>query len=206
MVPANLSLEGMSLAVLFSTSIACANPSYEVMVQGQPYNSTSTQTPNLPADNATINIGNGAVYNFVYNENYSLLKDHENQTYISKGSACGDVSVLSPYVLANGGPCLFLRWAQTAKVVEDLISRISNSLQVSTILRENSSFFYRVSFPVWSNGTLSYDPTYIENPNVSPGNLGLGNALIIVVSSVAAIGVIMLLVDLFERRKKVNPV
>jgi outer membrane protein assembly factor BamB len=204
MVPANLSLEGMSLAVLFSTSIACANPSYEVTVQGQPYNSTTTQTPNLPADNATINIGNGAVYNFVYNQNYSLLKDHQNQTYISKGSACGDVSVLSPYVLASGGACLFLRWAQTVKVVEDLISRISNSLQVSTILSENSSFFYRVSFPVWSNGTLSYDPTYIENPQVSPGNLGLDNATIIVVCSVAAIGVIMLLVDLFERRKKVN--
>jgi hypothetical protein len=213
MVPANLSLEGMSLGVLFSTSIACANPSYEVMVQGQPYNSTTTQIPNIPADNATINIGNGAVYNFIYNQNYTITKDGTSQTYVSKGSACGDVSVLSPYVLANGGPCLFLRWNETAKVVEDLIPRISNSLQVGTILRENSSFFYRVSFPVWSNGTLSYDPTYIEELYPSPGNPinpsgsgGLGTVTVVVVSGVAAVGVAMLLVALFERRKTVNPI
>jgi hypothetical protein len=209
-VPANISLEGMSLAVLFSTSIACANPSYEVTVQGQPYNSTTTQTPNLPADNATISVENSSVYNFIYNQNYTLLKGNENKTYTSKGSACGDISVLSPFVLADGGACLFIRWEETAKVMEDLVSRISNSLQVGTILRENSSFFYQVSFPVWGNGTLSYDPTYIEelhssagNPNLKPGISDIIS--IVLVSGVASISVGMLVAALFERRKTVNP-
>jgi hypothetical protein len=213
--PSNLSLEDMSLAVLFSTSIACADPSYSVIVQGQAFNSTTTQIPDIPADNATINIGNGTVYNFIYNQNYTLVKGDASQTYASKGSACGDVSVLSPYILASGGPCLFLRWEETAKVLVDLMARISSSLQVDTILHDNSSFFYRVSFPVWSNGTLNYDPTYIaglygstggpSNPDGHPGLNGADIFQIAAVSGVAVIGATMLVVALFERRRTVNP-
>jgi outer membrane protein assembly factor BamB len=204
-VPANLSLKGMSLAVLFATSIACAH-SYQVMVKGQDYNSTTTGIPDIPTDNATINMDNWSVYNFIYNGTYTVNNDGTPETYMSKGSACGDVSVLSPYVLANGGPCLFLRWNESANVVDDLIARISNSLQVDTILRENSSFFYRVSFPVWGNGTLSYDPTYIGELNPAnlgnPGGAGGEIIQIGIVLGVAFTGVAAILVVLLRRTRR----
>jgi hypothetical protein len=211
LVPADLNVSSMSLSILYATLIVTANPNYELRLGGEAYNSTTTETPVTPTNEAQLDLQQSTVYSFIFGENYTLTTNSVSHTYTSNAAACSDDSVSSPY-LSIGDALLFSRWGSQAEVLEDLIPRISSTLDVSAIIDQTSSFYYRVSYPKWGNVTLVHDPTYIANfgsliplnppgnPLNPPGNeLGIGQ--IATVTVIAGVGIAMLGVALSQRRK-----
>jgi hypothetical protein len=156
-------------------------------------------------NDAKLDLQQSTVYNFFFGENYTLTADSVLHTYTSKAAACSNASVSSPYLVGSSDPLAFSRWGSEAEVIGDLVPRISHALDVSAILDQTSSFFYRVSFPEWGNGTLVHDPTYVANfypfaiPN--PRGLGFGIVQVVAVAVTAGVGVAMLAVALLQRRK-----
>jgi hypothetical protein len=168
------------------------------------YNSTTAKTPVTPTNEAKLDIHQSTVYDFLFGENYTLTTDSITNTFTSKAAACSNASVSSSFLVSSGGPLLFSKWGSEARVLEDLIPRISNALDVGTILDQTSSFFYRISYPKWGNGTLVNDPTYIANFHLQPPsnhNPGLGNLQTVAVIVTVGAGIAMLSIALLQLRK-----
>nr|MDO8097938.1 hypothetical protein [Candidatus Njordarchaeota archaeon] len=205
-VPADLNFSGTSLSILFSTLIVTAKPNYQVTLGGGAYNSTTAKTPVTPTNEAKLDLQESTVYSFLFGENYTLTTNSVSHTYPSKAAACSNASVSSPWLGGGSGALLFSRWGSEAKVIEDLIPRISSTLNVGAILDQTSSFFYRVSYPKWGNGTIIHDPTYVANLGSSdpsnPSSNGLGVVQIVTITATAGMGIAMLAVALSRRKKK----
>jgi hypothetical protein len=199
-VPINLDLSNMSLSLLFSTLIVSAQPNYQLTLGGGAYDSSTTRTLVTPTNDASLDLDQSTVYNFLFGENYTMTTDSVSQTYTSKAAACSEASVSSPWLGGSSGALLFSRWGSEARAIEDLIPRISSKLDLSAILDQTSSFYYRVSYPKWGNGTLVHDPTYVSNfyplSSLNPEGLGIAAVTITV-----GAGIAMLAIALLQRKR-----
>jgi hypothetical protein len=86
----NVSLKGLSLALLYTTSTYTAKP-YSTFVNSEPYNSTTTTDSATAAQTAQVAVEDKRAYDFVFGGKYTLgigqNDDQANGTYAAKAEA-----------------------------------------------------------------------------------------------------------------------
>ena len=151
----NFTLEGLSLSLLYGTSVIASN-TYTTVVNGEPYNSTTTQSSAIPTQSGEIRIEDAKAYECVFGQNYTLSRDAENATYPSKSAAVSDHSVPGGVYRSVEGALSFFE-----NVLSGVFPKISTLLTTVNLDYNSSSFLYRVFYPQWDGYALEHDPTYI---------------------------------------------
>ncbi|MEM2111233.1 MAG: hypothetical protein QXX08_05070 [Candidatus Bathyarchaeia archaeon] len=153
-----VSLEGLGLSLLYGTAMLTQNP-YAVLVNGEPYNSKSAEAPTTLTDRAVVVIEDKKLYEFIFEENYTLNRNTSPTIHRSESAASPIESVplnaavyLSSYWLMNS----LLRLLS-----EDVFPKLSSSLSKIDIEYTNSSFIYRVCYSIWDGWGIEHDPTYV---------------------------------------------
>ena len=190
-----ISLDGLSLALLYGTTVVTSRP-YVTVVDGNQYNSTTAPASVQSASLGEIKIDAVTAYKFVFGQDYTLYRDTGQETHESKSTAVSNQSV--------SGGLERLSWIITdlESVLSCLFPKISN-LQVAINLEYNvSSFLYRVCYPVWDGCKLQHDPTYIAylNAGIVP-ELSLPLMFIIVAAIVSTVALAGALIDLSKTRR-----
>jgi len=154
----DVSLDGLGLSLLYGAVMLTTKP-YAVIVNGEPYNSKVAEAPTTSTDRAEVIIGDAKLYEFIFEENYTLYRDSNAETYVSKSAASPIESIppnaanyLSPYWLVGS----LLRILS-----EDVFPNMSASLPNLNLEYANSSFVYRVCYPTWESWGIEHDPTYV---------------------------------------------
>lgn len=207
----DVSLDGLGLSILYGTTMLTTKP-YAVLVNGESYNSTVAETPTTSTSRAEVIVADTKLYEFIFEENYTLYRDSVTESYRSKSAASPTESIppnaanyLSPYWLVGW----LLRFLS-----EDVFPKLSASLPSIGLEYANSSFVYRVCYPAWEGWSIEHDPTYVaylvppESPPISPP-AGLPIETI-ATAAVAIAGLLALTLALTELRRtrrilKVNP-
>jgi len=157
----DLTLQGLSLSLVYAT-ITISPKDYTVLVNGQPYNSTSTAPPLVTTNRTEVAIENQKTYEFLFGENYTLYRDSTAESHKS-------FSVASPTntVSSNARPWLVGRLEH---VLEDLFPKLSAMQTEINLDYTSSTFVYRVCYPAWGGCRIRHDPTYIAyiNPRGLP--------------------------------------
>jgi hypothetical protein len=151
----NFTLEGLSLSLLYGTSVIASN-TYTTVVNGELYNSTTTQNSAIPTQSGEIRIENAKAYECVFGQDYTLLKNSENATYPSKSAAVSDHSVPGGVYRSVESALSFFE-----NVLSGVFPKISSLLTTVNLDYNFSSFLYRVCYPQWNGYALQHDPTYI---------------------------------------------
>jgi len=189
----DVTLDGLSLSLLYGTSVI-ASKSYTTVVNGEPYNSTTTQTSTERTQSGEIRIQDTKAYQCVFGQNYTLYKDSQNVTYPSQSAAVSDQSV-------PGG--IYRSVESTLSIFEDVLSdlfpKISNLPATINLDYNVSSFLYRVCYPQWDGYALENDPTYIAY--LTPMAVPEISAPIMFIIGAAIVGSVTLIVALVDMRK-----
>lgn len=203
---ANVTLEGLSLSLLYGTTVITMKP-YITLVEGEPYNSTTAQTSAKPTESSEIIIGNAKVYEFLFGQNYTLFRGSQEETYASKSAAVANQSV-------SGNMRTSVEWLlfDLESVLSDLFPRISNMKVTINLDYSVSSFLYRVCYPKWDGCRLEHDPTYLAYlkegvPGITPPPADISPPIMFVAAA-ALIGLVALtaaLIDLDKTRKMLRP-
>jgi len=151
----NFTLEGLSLSLLYGTSVIASN-TYTTVVNGEPYNSTTTQSSAIPTQSGEIRIEDAKAYECVFGQNYTLSRDSGNATYPSKSAAVSDHSVPGGVYRSVESALSFFE-----NVLSGVFPKISSLLTTVNLDYNFSSFLYRVCYPQWDGYALEHDPTYI---------------------------------------------
>ena len=151
----NFTLEGLSLSLLYGTSVIASN-TYTTLVNGEPYNSTTTQDSTIPTQSGEITIEDTKAYECVFGQNYTLSRDSENVTYPSKVAAVSDHSVPGGVYRSVESALSFFE-----NVLSSVFPKISSVMTSVNLDYNSSSFLYRVCYPQWDGYSLEHDPTYI---------------------------------------------
>lgn len=154
----DISLDGLGLSLLYGTTMLTTKP-YAVLVNGEPYDSKVTETPITSTNRAEVIVEDIKLYEFIFEENYTLYRNSVAESYRSKSAASPTESIppnaavyLSPYWLVGW----LLRFLS-----EDVFPKISASLPDIDLEYANSSFVYRVCYPIWEGWEIEHDPTYV---------------------------------------------
>jgi hypothetical protein len=191
----NVSLSGLSLALLYGTAVITSKP-YVTMVNGIPYNSTTASASVEPTDSSVIRIAQATAYKFLFGQNYTLFRDSTPEIHESKCTAVPDQSV-SEAVRRN-------EWILTSfeDTLTSIFPNIGNTQGAINLDYNVSSFLYRVCYPVWSGYQLQHDPTYVAylgTPIVSE----LSPPLMFVIAAATASTIVLVaaLIDLKKTSK-----
>lgn len=154
------SFDGLSLSLLYATATYASNP-YSTYVNGQPYNSTTTNSSAVETDIAQVAVGNVKAYDFIFGGNYTLNWDASNETQqasIETYEAKAEAAAESSLPIKIYGP-----------VVRG-ISFFSDELRLTDLFGGSwpnvntnygaSSLVYRICFPAWDGQQIVYDPVY----------------------------------------------
>lgn len=154
--PSNITLDGLSLALLYTTSVYTSDL-YSTYVNSQPYNSTTANGSAVAAQAAQVGVGDATAYNVVFGGNYTLSSNanNNNSTYAAKAEAVA----LSSLPWQTYGPQFWqMNFFGGAFSLTNLFggswSPVNTNYNVSPLI-------YRVCFPVWSGEQILYDPLYI---------------------------------------------
>jgi hypothetical protein len=189
----NFTLDGLSLSLLYGTSVI-ASKTYTTVVNGEPYNSTTTQNSTEPTQSGEIRIEDTKAYQYVFGQNYTLSRDSQNVTYPSQSAAVSDESVPGGLYKSVESTLSFFE-----EVLSGLFPKISNLPATINLDYSVSSFLYRVYYPQWDGYALEHDPTYIAYltpftvPEISPP--------VIIIIGATIIGSIALIAALLDTRK-----
>jgi hypothetical protein len=189
----NFTLEGLSLSLLYGTSVIASN-TYTTIVNGEPYNSSTTQSSAIPTQSGEIRIEDVKAYECVFGQNYTLSRDSENATYPSKSAAVSNHSVPGGVYRSVGNTLSYFE-----NVLSGVFPKMSSLLTTVNLDYNFSSFLYRVCYPQWDGYALEQDPTYIAYmtliaiPEIGPP------LMLIIGASVA--GSAVLIAALFDTRK-----
>ncbi len=189
----NFTLEGLSLSLLYGTSVIASN-TYTTVVNGEPYNSTTTQSSAIPTQSGEIRIEDAKAYECVFGQNYTLSRDSENATYPSKSAAVSDHSVPGGVYRSVESALSFFE-----NVLSGVFPKISSVLTTINLDYGFSSFLYRVCYPRWDGYALEHDPTYIAYvtlvaiPEIGPP--------VMLVIGASIVGSAVLIVALLDTRK-----
>ena len=192
-----LSLDGLSLALLYATATYTSKP-YSTYVNGQAYNSTTTEDSAVDAELAQVQVGGVQAYDFVFGGNYTLNRGESNEThqanietYEAKAEAAA-LSSISTTIRVN--PIKGMGFFRDQLNLADLFG---GSWQAFNMNYESSSLIYRVCFPVWDGLQIQHDPVYVgyilsntENTQ-SPEfpTIIIISVLIIVIATILIIGI-----------------
>lgn len=149
-----VSLDGLSLSLLFSTITVAAKP-YAVHINGQPYNSTTTSAPAIATNLGEVTVNMVKAFDFVFGETYNLTRGGNTETHEVKSEAAATSSVPQS-ALSDMDWVLY--------VFEDKLN--FTELFGTTWGRVNlncnaSALLYRICYPVWDGLAIQHDPTYV---------------------------------------------
>jgi len=189
---ANVTLNGLSLSLLYGTMVITSKP-YDTLVNGNPYNSTTTLVSAVPTESSEIQIDGVKAYEFMFGQNYTLHRNSQQETYESKTAAVANRTVVSgrdvEWLLTN-----------LEDVLSGLFPRISNLQEAINLDYSVSSFLYRVCYPKWDGYRIEHDPTYLAYMNATVTVPEFQQPLSIVITA-AMLGLVALIVALTELRK-----
>ena len=152
----DVSLDGLGLSVLYQTTVD-ASQTYTAVVNGEPYNSTTTQNMAEPTQSGEIRVGDTKAFQCVFGQNYTLYNDSQPTTYQSESAAISDQNVLGSVGKTVGFALGFFE-----QLLSGLVPQITNNLPAVVNLDYNaSSLLYRVCYPQWNGYALEHDPTYL---------------------------------------------
>jgi hypothetical protein len=192
----DFTLDGLSLSLLYGTSII-ASKTYTTIVNGEPYNSTTTQSSTEPTQLGEIRIEDNKAYQCVFGQNYTLSRDSENSTYPSMSAAVSDQSVPGGVYKSVESTISFFE-----DVLSDLFPRIGNLPATINLDYNVSSFLYRVCYPQWDGYQIEHDPTYVAylTPIAVP-EIGPPAMFIIGAAVLGSITLIVVVVDIRKTRR-----
>lgn len=174
------SFEGLSLALLFTTSTYASQP-YQTSVDGQAYNSSATNASSTAVSTANIAVGNSSACDFVFGGNYTLTRGENNETHAAvtelhpaKAEAVAlDELPISIYQPALAQISIFGNYL-------NLTDLFGGHWPTVAIDYRASSFIYRVCFPTWDGQQIIHDPIFrgymasstqiSESPSPSPSS------------------------------------
>jgi len=193
---ANFTLDGLSLSLLYGTTIIASN-TYTAIVNGQPFNSTTAQNAVEPIQSGEINVEDNKAYECVFGQNYTLMTDSGNLTYPSRSAAVSDDSV-------PGG--LYRSVESALPYFEDILSnvfpKISNMSTTINLDYNVSSFLYRICYPQWEGNAIEHDPTYIAYLNTTTvSEIGSSAIFIVIVAAAGSTAMILAVVENKKTRK-----
>jgi hypothetical protein len=201
----DISLDGLSLSILYGTTVD-ASQTYTAVVNGEPYNSTTTQNMVEPTQAGEIRVGDTKAFQCIFGQNYTLFNDSQATIYPSQSAAVSDQSVF-------GSLHRTVDYALTyfEQLLSGLFPIITNNLPAVVNLDYNtSSLLYRVCYPQWSGYALEHDPTYLAYltaPTISEINLSSPpEGFIIAAIIIGSITLILALQDVRKTRRTNWPI
>ena len=151
----NITLKGLSLALLSGTSVTASKP-YTTIVNGEQYNSTTAQNMIEPTGSGEFKVGDARAFQCIFGQDYTLFRDSQETVYPLQSAAVADRSVF-------GG--LYRSIEFTLSFFEQLLSglfpKISSLLTTVDLDYNSSSLLYRLCYSQWGGYALEHDPTYI---------------------------------------------
>jgi hypothetical protein len=152
-----VSLDGLSLSLLFSTITISAKP-YTAYVNGQPYNSTTAENPATPTSGGEIAVETIKAYEFLFGEKYNLTRGETWEAHEVKSEAAATTSVPQGVLdHLDWELAYFERHLNLSDLFPSAVGiegKVSLDYNVST-------FLYRICYPVWDGLPIQHDPTYI---------------------------------------------
>ncbi len=156
------SFSELSLSLLYATATYASKP-YSTSVNGQPYNSSTTQDSAVDAEIAQVAVGDAKAYDFLFGGNYTLFRGENNEThqanietYQAKAEAAA-ISSLTTLVIY--GPAI------------KSISFFADELNLTDLFGGSwpnintdynaSSLVYRICFPTWDGMQIIHDPVFV---------------------------------------------
>lgn len=196
-----VSLGGLSLALLYTTSIYASKP-YSTSVNGQSYNSTTAQESATSADIARVAVGDKKAYDFVFGGNYTLNRGENNETHqanIETYEVQTEAAALSSLPIKIYGPPLWqLSFFRDQLNLTDLFG---GSWPEFNMDYGGSSLIYRICFPVWDGMQIQHDPVYVGYLLSSTKIPEIPTAIILPILIIAT-----LLILIMAKTRKHNPI
>lgn len=153
----SVSLDGLSLSLLFSTVILSDKP-YTAYVNSEPYNSTIAENPATPTSGGEIAVETIKAYEFLFGENYNLTRDGSVETHEVKSEAAATTSVPQG---AQSTLNWILAYFEKNLNVSDLFPSASGIGGEVNLDYNISTFLYRICYPIWDGLPTQHDPTYV---------------------------------------------
>ena len=212
-----LSLEGLSLALLYATATFTSKP-YATYVDGEEFNSATAENSTMDAELAEVEVGGVKAYDYIFGGNYTLNRGETNQTiqaiietFEARYEAVALSSVL-PLIRVN--PVKGMGFFRDHLNLAELFG---GSWQDFNIDYKSSSLIYRICFPVWDGMEIEHDPVYVgyilsstentELPTPSPEPTPTAElfSTILVIASIVFVAVVSLgLVVYFKKRRRIG--
>ena len=152
----SVSLNGLSLALLYSTVTTAARP-YTAYVNDAPYDSTTTPNAATATNRSQIAVETIKAYEFIFGEHYNLTRGDTVETHAVHSEAAATASV-HPDVIYG------LDWA-LARFEENLnlttLFPSAGGLEAVDLNCTISRLLYRTCYPTWDGLPIHHDPTYI---------------------------------------------
>jgi hypothetical protein len=148
------SLNGLSLSLLYATATYASKP-YSTSVNGQPYNSSTTQSSAVDAEIAQIAVADTKAYDFIFGGNYTLNRGEPIEIYEAKAEA----AALSSLPIKFFGPVV--RGISFFRDELNLTALFGGSWPNINTNYDASSLVYRICFPVWDGLQIVHDPVYV---------------------------------------------
>jgi hypothetical protein len=158
---AQFSLDGLSLALLYATSIYTSKP-FSTLVNGEPYNSSTSDASAVEAKIAQVTVGSAKAYDFVFGGNYTLNRGENNETHlvnIETYEAKAEAAAISSLPIKIYGPVV--RGISFFHGLLDLTELFGGSWPDVNTSYNASSLMYRICFPVWDGLQIVHDPVYV---------------------------------------------
>ena len=193
-------LDGLSLALLYTTATYASKP-YSTSVNGEPYNSTTSEAPVTSANVAGVEIGDKKAYDFVLGGNYTLLRGGSNETQ--------QVNIETYEAKAEAAPLTSLPFKIYGHPVQQISSFIDElnledlfggSWPEFNMNYEASALTYRLCFPVWDGMPIQHDPVYVGYMN----NAEIPELPVTIAITLLAVGTFLVLVLTKKYTRTVN--
>jgi len=152
-----VSLNGLSLSLLFSTVTISAKP-YTAYVNGEPYNSTTAENSATPISGGEIAVETIKAYEFLFGENYNLTRGGSVETHAVKSEAAATTSVPQG---AQSRLNWTLAYFEKNLNISDLFPSAGGIGGKVSLDYNISAFLYRICYPVWDGLPIQHDPTYV---------------------------------------------
>jgi len=152
-----VSLDGLSLSLLFSTITISAKP-YTAYVNGEPYNSTMATNPATATSSGEIAVEIIKAYEFLFGETYNLTRGESVKTHEVKSEAAATTSVPQG---AQSRLNWMLAYFEDNLNISDLFPAASGIGGKVNLDCNVSALLYRICYPVWDGLMIQHDPTYV---------------------------------------------
>jgi hypothetical protein len=151
-----VSLEGLSLSLLYITSTSSPKP-YATYVNDEFYDSATVVESATATSSGQIMVEDAKAYEFLFDEDYTLTRGGTVYIHEVKSAAAAATSV--PRYLTE------TRWV-FGNLENVLNASVLFPLAVGSDGRINldynaSNFLYRICYPVWDGAAVEHDPTGI---------------------------------------------